>query len=282
MTSIDRSFGSLAIATVLHSLSSKGGLRHSIWVLLGLIASWEAGLRIHYRPQLSGIVMKKTALALAAAVAFAAPAYAQDAAENFPAAETGFSRCLAKRAKTLDDYFVPGIGFIPGKLIANCYGEWWRFHNACLRTGAALSECAGLTNALALSALRKGAAGDHQQTTRSVGNVESTNPSFNCDKARTQDERVICNDSRLAELDQAESIAYSQAEQKNKDDAGAAASDIHAARHSCGGDRLCILDQQVYAIIIFSALGSQVPVPPWIGTYRVDLFRRRSERRCYT
>jgi uncharacterized protein len=111
----------------------------------------------------------------------------------------------------------------------------------------------------------------------SVGNAQSANPSFDCSKARTQDEYAICSDSRLAELDQAISIAHSQAEQKYKDEARSTARDTLTARHACGDDRLCILDQQVSAIINYSDLGSDVPVPPWAGTYRVDLFRARSE-----
>jgi hypothetical protein len=58
--------------------------------------------------------MKKTALALAAVVELAAPAYAQDAAGKFVAAETEFSKCLAKQAETRDDYFVPGSGSCRG------------------------------------------------------------------------------------------------------------------------------------------------------------------------
>jgi hypothetical protein len=75
--------------------------------------------------------------------------------QQLDVAETAFRSCLDKQAKILDS-FVPGIGYVPGKLIANCYTEWWRFHNACLRTGAALPECAKLTNALALRAAQSG------------------------------------------------------------------------------------------------------------------------------
>lgn len=118
----------------------------------------------------------------------------------------------------------------------------------------------------------------HQQTMRSVGNAKFAKPSFDCGKARTLDEQVICSNSRLAELDQAESIASSQAaEQEFKDEARAMARDTLEERHSCGDDRLCILDQQVNAINGFLGLGSQVPVPPWVGIYRLDLFRARSE-----
>jgi uncharacterized protein len=106
---------------------------------------------------------------------------------------------------------------------------------------------------------------------------QSPNPSFDCDKAHTQDEHAICADGRLAELDQALSIAYNQAERKYRDESREVAQGALAARHSCGGDRLCILDQQVSAITTFSNLGSEVPVPPWVGSYRVELFKNRSE-----
>jgi uncharacterized protein len=112
----------------------------------------------------------------------------------------------------------------------------------------------------------------------SVGNAQTAHPSFDCRKAQAPDELAICSDSRLAELDQAASIAFSQATQKYKNEAQAAARDTLAARHSCGADRLCILDQQVNAIDTYSGLGSQVPVPPWAGTYRLELFRARPEQ----
>ena len=101
--------------------------------------------------------------------------------------------------------------------------------------------------------------------------AQPANPSFDCSRAQTPDEHVICEDSRLAELDQAVSIAYRQAELKNRSEALATARDTLAARHACSNDRLCILDQQVNAISIYADLGSQVPTPPWAGSYRVDL-----------
>ena len=103
-------------------------------------------------------------------------------------------------------------------------------------------------------------------------------PSFNCDKARTADERAICGDQRLAELDQAIAIAFGQAASKSKDTARGEAKDILAARKSCGSDRLCILDQQVTGIETFSSLGAQVPVPPWVGDYRLALYKLQGKR----
>lgn len=103
--------------------------------------------------------------------------------------------------------------------------------------------------------------------------AQSANPSFDCGKARRPDEQTICKDSRLAELDQAVTIAFGQAAKGFKKETRDAAKETLKARRSCGTDRLCILDQQVKAIEEYSDLGSKVPVPPWVGTYRVDLFK---------
>jgi uncharacterized protein len=108
--------------------------------------------------------------------------------------------------------------------------------------------------------------------------AQPANPSFNCEKARTADERAICADPRLAELDQAIAIAFAQAASKSKDGARAEAKDILAARKSCGADRLCILDQQVTGIETLSALGAQVPVPPWVGEHRIALFKSQAKQ----
>jgi uncharacterized protein len=108
--------------------------------------------------------------------------------------------------------------------------------------------------------------------------AQPVRPSFNCDMARTADERAICGDERLAELDQAIAIAFSHVASKSRDSARAEAKDILAARRSCGANQLCILDKKVNGIETFSALGSQVPVPPWVGDYRLALFKSQGKR----
>lgn len=110
-----------------------------------------------------------------------------------------------------------------------------------------------------------------------VATAQPAEPSFDCAKARAPDERAICDDRRLAELDQAVAIAYGQASRGFKKEARESANETLAARHSCGGDRLCILDQQVKAIDIYADLGAKVPVPPWVGGYRIELFEARSQ-----
>lgn len=108
--------------------------------------------------------------------------------------------------------------------------------------------------------------------------AQPANPSFNCDKARAADEKAICADVRLAELDQAIAIAFAQVAKKSRDEALDAAKSILAARRSCGSDRLCILDQQVSGIELLAASGSPVPVPPWVGAHRLLLFKSQGKR----
>jgi len=103
----------------------------------------------------------------------------------------------------------------------------------------------------------------------------SATPSFNCRKAQSIDERTICSDARLAELDRAVSKAYGQAKRKFAEEAASIAKETLAERHACGADKLCILDQQVSAIGGFIDLGAKGAVPNWVGAYRLALFQGR-------
>jgi uncharacterized protein YecT (DUF1311 family) len=109
----------------------------------------------------------------------------------------------------------------------------------------------------------------------SMGPARAATPSFNCSRAQTPDERAICDDNRLAELDRAVSKAYSQAKKQYAEDALSMAKETLAARQACWADKLCILDQQVSAIDGFVGLGAKVSVPRWVGAYRLSLFRGR-------
>jgi uncharacterized protein len=103
--------------------------------------------------------------------------------------------------------------------------------------------------------------------------AQPANPSFNCAKATLPDERTICADERLAEMDRAVSNAFAQVKNESKEDATTTAKEALAARHACGTNKLCILDQQAKELETFSDLGSKIPVPSWLGAYRVSLFK---------
>jgi uncharacterized protein len=111
----------------------------------------------------------------------------------------------------------------------------------------------------------------------SAPQAQVAEPSFDCQKAKAPDEHIICNDRRLAELDQAVAIASHQAAEGSGNVAREVVRETLAARHSCGEDSLCILDQQVKAVDALVDLGSKVSIPPWVGTYRVDLFNERRD-----
>jgi uncharacterized protein len=89
-------------------------------------------------------------------------------------------------------------------------------------------------------------------------------PSFDCKKAKAEDEIAICGDERLAELDRIASIAYDQAlEVSGRESAQAPARDGLAERSACGADVDCILAAQVNTILLFQELGALVELPGW-------------------
>jgi uncharacterized protein len=110
--------------------------------------------------------------------------------------------------------------------------------------------------------------------------AQAARPSFDCAAARASDERTICQDERLAELDRAVTLAYRQslASKENPDIARGAAKDSLAARRACGSDRLCILDQQASELEMFAGLGLKAAVPSWVGEYRLTLFKTQGKR----
>ncbi|MBV8835215.1 MAG: hypothetical protein JO000_01640, partial [Alphaproteobacteria bacterium] len=105
--------------------------------------------------------------------------------------------------------------------------------------------------------------------------AQAPKPSFNCAKASTADEKTICADARLAELDRAVSLAYARIPANLREGAKGDAKELLATRAKCGDDRLCILEQQVGAIETFAGLGAPVRVPPWVGAYRLDLVKAK-------
>lgn len=106
-------------------------------------------------------------------------------------------------------------------------------------------------------------------------------PSFDCSRAKAPDEQQICSDPRLAELDQAVAIGFGQAMKAGPKTSAAEPTNeiqknIRAAmkdrlddRRACGTSIICILDAQVAAISYLEDVGSNVPVPPWVGEYRL-------------
>lgn len=103
-------------------------------------------------------------------------------------------------------------------------------------------------------------------------------PSFDCRLAVSADERMICGDARLAELDQTVNLAFTQLSSKEKAIFRASSRELLAARKRCGSDRLCIVDNQISALQLYNIPRETAPAPPWVGAYRISVFQQEGRQ----
>ncbi len=93
--------------------------------------------------------------------------------------------------------------------------------------------------------------------------------SFDCAKASAPDERAVCADPRLSDLDGLMGRSYADAQAKaDKDEHGELVSDARAfmtRRHACGTDVACMLSAYIGILEAFEAYGSTVAVPATIS-----------------
>ena len=94
---------------------------------------------------------------------------------------------------------------------------------------------------------------------------DTPKPSFPCDKARTLDEKTICSDARLAELDRIQAAAYLVAKRKDAGEATKEARLRLEERSLCGNDRVCLFDSMSSA--------DEVTKPAWADAYRKELIQ---------
>ncbi|ODA68153.1 hypothetical protein A7A08_01324 [Methyloligella halotolerans] len=102
--------------------------------------------------------------------------------------------------------------------------------------------------------------------------ANAAQPSFDCAKAKAADEKAICADDKLAQLDQAVAIAYGQLDSTAQTDAKPMMRQSLANRAQCGSDKLCILNAQADQLVMLKDFGATVPLPPWVGRYQLTLF----------
>jgi uncharacterized protein len=93
---------------------------------------------------------------------------------------------------------------------------------------------------------------------------EAPNPSYSCAKAKALDEKTICSDPRLAELDRLQA-AYLDVKRKDRRQAIKDARMRLEERSLCGNDRVCLLDTMSYA--------KGVTTPAWVDAYRKELVK---------
>jgi hypothetical protein len=80
-------------------------------------------------------------------------------------------------------------------------------------------------------------------------------PSFDCSKARWPDEKTICEDRRLSDLDRLIGSAYTTARDRFGRQINQRVGHFLTKRHQCGSEKLCILDAQLEALRGYSQLG---------------------------
>src|SRR5262249_46768820 len=84
----------------------------------------------------------------------------------------------------------------------------------------------------------------------------SKGPSFDCAKARSSDERAICSDPRLSELDRLAAVAHGLARAKlGGQQVTERARELLSERRACGDNKLCIFDRQLRALETYISMG---------------------------
>ncbi len=93
--------------------------------------------------------------------------------------------------------------------------------------------------------------------------------SFDCARAATPDERAICDDAPLSDLDSLTSSAFDQTKQSAGSDRRAEltgqARALLRQRRVCGADKSCILLNYVTALLTWQSYGATAAMPSWIS-----------------
>jgi uncharacterized protein len=101
---------------------------------------------------------------------------------------------------------------------------------------------------------------------------------LNCNNAGSSDEQAICSRDKLTQLDKAIAMATkddgkNQNRHKPEDNF-----DYLRERRSCGANTACILDTEVREVSRLDREGGRIPVPTWVGSYRLSLLREGAAR----
>jgi uncharacterized protein len=92
--------------------------------------------------------------------------------------------------------------------------------------------------------------------------------SFDCTKARTADEKAVCSDSQLSDLDvvanRAFAAAIKAADPGDRSKVRSVARDAMSERHKCGSDRVCIVDSYLGSFGYYLQSGAEISLPPWL------------------
>jgi uncharacterized protein len=94
--------------------------------------------------------------------------------------------------------------------------------------------------------------------------------SFDCAKSVAPEERAVCADPQLSELDSELGKAFAQAkkvsasDKQEMDKLMAVARAFLTQRHACGATRACLIASYAGALEGYSTVGSEIAMPSWI------------------
>ena len=98
--------------------------------------------------------------------------------------------------------------------------------------------------------------------TSEVGAQPAPTPSFDCSRAPAPDERVICGNARLAELDRLMAAGYEYVRAHyGLSEASRIGRPLLQARQACGAAQACIAQAQLAAIRQYQVLGAPITAP---------------------
>lgn len=107
--------------------------------------------------------------------------------------------------------------------------------------------------------------------------AQDTKPSFDCAKASQPDERAICGDQQLAELDNLSAAGFNFVKLKyGKSKALNVARPLLKLRRACGGNRDCIRQRQIDAIRTYQKLGAPITLPELLSASQFESARALS------
>jgi hypothetical protein len=108
--------------------------------------------------------------------------------------------------------------------------------------------------------------------------AETTGPSFSCARASAADEKAICASDKLSELDRVLAAGYVLMLSRIGKNATNLVHLPHLrARQACGGDPICIFQEQVAELPAFVALDGEFVLPAWLkisGARSYDQLKR--------
>jgi uncharacterized protein len=95
--------------------------------------------------------------------------------------------------------------------------------------------------------------------------------SFDCSAARTPDERTVCANPALSELDSFAGLAYGQASMAaGLADVKPVALDFLADRRACGTDEACIMASYMAVLNTYKDRGAKVSAPAWLNAMKIS------------